>query len=305
MSAVTKLEVVQESLPRQKIVVIDDEAMVRKIVQKSLGETFDVHLVENGHDAIRVCEEVMPNVILLDLIMPSVDGFELIKLFKSHSRLCDIPIINMSATVEEGFRNRARKLGASGFIAKPISVKSLALDIESIMHSISNSIFSKNNLVEFYIAHNTTEKEKRLVQRLLTLNTEGEKAILLTWGRGDLLVSEHPIVDEMVDKESLILLEVKPTLITKFPYFQDLTPILLDILSFVGEDSRKYHLIFDEPRHLLNIHNKDRSIAQSYSLERLVYTSFKKIFYINSRPHAESDNMFLNKVGNILTGAKS
>lgn len=293
-------DVIQHS-GKKKVVVIDDEVVTRKIVLKALENTFDVYIVTNTFESIRVCEVQMPDVILLDLMMPSVDGFEILELLKNHAVLCDIPVICMSSSEDSDDRKRIRNLGAIGFIKKPISIKTLSDDINQTLESVTNVISSIKNHVEFVTAFNTLEKDKHILNLLSNIE-EDEKVIFLSWDKGDYFYEENELIRKYIDDERLIFLETKPSLITKFSYMQDLSPLIDDITHFTGRRSRDITLVFDEIRNLINNHNSDRGISQAYKLSQNLHNNFKNVTYINSRPRKDNEQLFLNKIGKILVG---
>lgn len=286
---------------KKKVVVIDDEIVTRKIIDKALSDVFEVYIVTNIFESIGVCEVQLPDVILLDLLMPSVDGFEILELLKNHSTLCDTPVICMSSTQEKDDRLRVRAQGAIGFIKKPVSLKTLSFDINQILDSVTNTISSKKNMIDFIVAYNLSAKDKR-IHSIISNIPEGEKVILLSWTRGEYFYEENDDIRRSIDDESLVFLEFKPALITKFSYMQELIPLLDDLSGVSGQNFREAHLVFDEPRNLLNIHNKDKSISQAYKISQIFHNTFKKVTYISSRPKKESDQLFLNKIGKILVG---
>lgn len=100
--------------------IIDDSATARigiKNMLQNLG--YSAHTANNGLDALDRVLSVKPDVILLDLSMPILDGTEVLSLFKSHEETKDIPVIILSG--KEGIcdRIRAETLGAVGFLNKP------------------------------------------------------------------------------------------------------------------------------------------------------------------------------------------
>ncbi|WP_372656326.1 PleD family two-component system response regulator [Halobacteriovorax sp.] len=293
-------EVVQHS-GKKKVVVIDDEVVTRKVVSKALEDDFDVYIVTNIFESIRICEVQMPDVILLDLLMPSVDGFEILELLKNHAVLCDIPVVCMSSSEDSSDRKRIRNLGAIGFIKKPISVKTLADDINQVLESVTNVISSVKNHVEFITTFNSLEKDKYIL-KILTNIAEDEKVIFLSWDKGDYFYEENELIKKYIDDERLIFLETKPSLITKFSYMQDLSPLLDDITRFTGRRSRDITLVIDEIRNLINDQNSDRGVSQAYKLSQNLHNNFKNVTYLNSRPRKNDEQLFLNKIGKILVG---
>jgi CheY-like chemotaxis protein len=292
-------------LEKKKIVVIDDEPMTRMIINASLKNDMDVCLVSNVSEALVICEKELPDFILLDLYIPQIDGFEMLQLLKHNTALCDIPVICMSATYSAEVRERIHKAGAAGFINKPIVKKTLSRDIHNIMESMNNSLYSKNRRVVFEVCYNDLELEKKILTSLMASLQANEKVVYMSWEHGEDFVSNNYVLKKYIDTEQLVFLEIKPNLISKFPYMQDLSSLLLDITQFLKSSTRDYHLIIEEPRQLLNVAYKDKTISQAYKVGFLFNGSFRNVSYINTKPHTDEDQLFLQKIGRILTGVKS
>lgn len=289
---------------KQKVIVIDDEQITRKLIKHGLEKYYDVYIISNVTEAIKICELEHPDLILLDIIMPNIDGFEMLQLLKHHATLCEIPVICMSATDSGEQRTRVRDSGASGFIKKPINIKSLKQDIDVILESINSAFISKTGRINFLITYNDVEKEKKIKELLSSLK-EGHKIIYLSWTRGDDYLASHPDLRPFLDDETLVYLEIKPSTITKFPYLQDITPIVHDIDLFMNKNVREYHLIFEEPRHLLNLADKEKTFSKIYNLGAIINNHFPKVTYVNTRPSLEEEYMILLKVGKTIINIRA
>jgi len=105
----------------KKILIIDDEELNRKLVRESIeGPEFVVIEAEDGSDGIYLAKKEMPDLILLDLAMPDVDGIETCKRLKEVEKTRDIPIIMLSAINEKKLIDIALKQGAADYFVKPI-----------------------------------------------------------------------------------------------------------------------------------------------------------------------------------------
>ena len=102
------------------VMIVDDSLTVRKITSRLLTrEGFEVITAKDGLDALQVLAEKMPDVILLDIEMPRMDGFEFAKTARSDARYAHIPIIVITSRTAEKHRNRARELGIEAYLGKP------------------------------------------------------------------------------------------------------------------------------------------------------------------------------------------
>ncbi|MEO8507867.1 MAG: Hpt domain-containing protein [Betaproteobacteria bacterium] len=102
------------------VMIVDDSLTVRKITSRLLHrEGFAVSTAKDGVDALQLLAEQTPDVILLDIEMPRMDGFEFAKTIKSDARFAAIPIIMITSRTAEKHRNRAAELGVDLFLGKP------------------------------------------------------------------------------------------------------------------------------------------------------------------------------------------
>jgi uncharacterized protein (TIGR02266 family) len=113
--------------PRQKKIVAVDDSMVFlmyiSILLKRMG--FEVVPVESGAEALKIVRLVEPDLIMLDVIMPGVDGIKVLTQVKGDQQVAGIPVIMMSALVEEETVETCRGLGAAGYLKKPIQIELL------------------------------------------------------------------------------------------------------------------------------------------------------------------------------------
>lgn len=102
-----------------KILIIEDDRYISKMYQLKLSlEGYDVQVAEDGKQGVEKVKEFMPDIILLDILMPELDGFEVLKIVKSDDTTKDIPILIMSNLGQEDHVQKGMKLGAIGYIVK-------------------------------------------------------------------------------------------------------------------------------------------------------------------------------------------
>jgi chemosensory pili system protein ChpA (sensor histidine kinase/response regulator) len=100
--------------------VVDDSLTVRKITSRLLArEGFDVLTARDGVDALELLQTETPDVILLDIEMPRMDGFEFTRKIKSDAKCARIPIVMITSRTAEKHRNHARELGVDLYLGKP------------------------------------------------------------------------------------------------------------------------------------------------------------------------------------------
>ncbi len=118
------------------ILVVDDEIQIRKLIKKYAEfEGHDVTEAENGIQAVRLCENRRFDIIIMDVMMPELDGFSASRMIRSHT---DTPILILSARGEEYDKVSGFQLGADDYVVKPFSGKELMLRIDAIMKRVNS-----------------------------------------------------------------------------------------------------------------------------------------------------------------------
>jgi CheY-like chemotaxis protein len=116
------------------VLVVDDESVMRRLVAHVL-KTINVEVVgaENGFRAIELAQECPPALAIVDLNLPGMNGFEVVKQLKQMPDMRDIPMIIFTARNHPDDEQTAREIGASGFLYKPFSTQELR---DLIIHHI-------------------------------------------------------------------------------------------------------------------------------------------------------------------------
>ncbi len=108
------------------ILLIDDEKAYAKVIKEALEKIgVRVHLAHDAMEALNLYTEIHPDLILLDVMMPEVDGLSLLRWLREHSEQDGVPIHIVSAKAQQTDRDAAMKAGANGFLAKPFTVEEL------------------------------------------------------------------------------------------------------------------------------------------------------------------------------------
>jgi DNA-binding response OmpR family regulator len=119
---------------RRRVLVVDDEPYIGRIIQLKLeGGAYDVELVHDGRVALDLLRQDGPiDLILLDIMMPHMSGFDVLAELRRLPHRTDTPVIMLTAKGQETDRERAAALGASDFLTKPFSPKKLLARIDEI-----------------------------------------------------------------------------------------------------------------------------------------------------------------------------
>lgn len=111
------------STPQRKVLVVDDEGMMRKIIRRILEKSFDVDVVEaaNPRQGFSILEhQDLPDLILLDMLMPMMNGLTMLKYIRSQENTKDIPVIIVTALAEPDLVRALMELDIVDYIKKPI-----------------------------------------------------------------------------------------------------------------------------------------------------------------------------------------
>jgi CheY-like chemotaxis protein len=116
------------------VLVVDDEPDNLAIVVETLAfQGFVVRSARNGREGLEIMQDFIPDLILLDLSMPQMDGWEMCAVLKANPNRRDILVVALSAHAMDGDRERALAAGFDGYLPKPIQIMSLADNIQKAL----------------------------------------------------------------------------------------------------------------------------------------------------------------------------
>jgi CheY-like chemotaxis protein len=119
-----------------KILVVDDDVAVTQLLKILLSmEGHQPTTVNDSHEALEMADQLRPDLITLDLMMPGLTGFELCQLLHNDPRFKNIPVLIISARDETESMHQAYRAGASGYITKPFGVETLIQKIKELTSS--------------------------------------------------------------------------------------------------------------------------------------------------------------------------
>jgi DNA-binding response OmpR family regulator len=119
---------------RKLIAVVDDEPDILELVSVNLSRAnFDVRTFEDAASFLKFVEREMPHVVILDLMLPDADGFEVCKALKKDPRLAGVPVIMLTAKGEETDKVLGLEIGADDYVTKPFSPKELVARVKAVL----------------------------------------------------------------------------------------------------------------------------------------------------------------------------
>ena len=129
---------------KKKILVIDDDALQLRLIEAMLKPNdYDVVVLTNGKNAADFARSQKPDLILLDIMMPEMDGYSVLNLLKKDNTTKGIPVIMVTALGFELNKKLADQLGASGYITKPVDLHNLLEIVKSVL--LSPILFNSEN----------------------------------------------------------------------------------------------------------------------------------------------------------------
>ena len=124
----------------QLILIVDDEPRNIRILNQSLGPSYLTKEAKTGEEALTLLDCDIPDLILLDVMLPEMSGFEICKVLKSNPETNSIPVIFLTARAMPVDIKEALSLGAVGYLAKPFDPMTLVTQINEILSPLGTSI---------------------------------------------------------------------------------------------------------------------------------------------------------------------
>ena len=118
----------------KKILIADDKLEVVELLRATLeGEDYRIISASDGKEALEKIGKEKPDLVLLDIVMPKMDGFEVLSEVKRDPKTKEIPVIMLTAKGQKGDEEKGRRLGAEGYVIKPFSPSHLLRKIEEVL----------------------------------------------------------------------------------------------------------------------------------------------------------------------------
>ena len=127
-----------DDVSKWTVLIVDDEPDNRTIAEAVLSfNGAKVYTATQGAEGLKMLEDNLPSFVLLDLSMPVMDGWEMLKAMHSNSRTASIPVIALTAHAMAGDRARVLEAGFAGYIAKPFRLNSFMTELKSCFHDLA------------------------------------------------------------------------------------------------------------------------------------------------------------------------
>jgi len=184
-------------MAQEKILVVDDEGHIVELISYNLSAAgYKVVTASNGLDAVKIAKEEKPRLILLDLMIPGMDGFDVCKEIRGDKDFKNTSIIMLTAKGEELDKILGLELGADDYITKPFSVRELLARVKAVLRRVG-TIKEENDI---FVAGN------------LKVNFE-RREVLINDSKVDLTLKEFELLDILIKNRGKIL--TRDTLLDK------------------------------------------------------------------------------------------
>jgi len=149
------------------VLVVDDKASVRTLIKEHLSEEgFRVVAADNGQTALYVARHEKPDLILLDIMMPEMNGYEFIRAYR---READTPVILLTAKVEESDKVLGLEFGADDYVTKPFGMRELVARIRAVLRRAGQAASSPKVLRAADITLDYSRREVKVGTKLASL----------------------------------------------------------------------------------------------------------------------------------------
>ena len=148
-----------KNLSNCSILIVDDTKFNIKILEDTLKSDYQLSVAMDGKAALKFMEEVIPDIILLDIMMPEMDGFEVFSKIKEDDRLKDIPVIFLSAVTDINSKAKAFEMGAVDYITKPFEVPEVKARVQThlSLQLAQKELAMQNEILNIKVEERTRE----------------------------------------------------------------------------------------------------------------------------------------------------
>jgi DNA-binding response OmpR family regulator len=118
---------------RRRILIVDDDPVVRRILLELLNNRYTVVSASTGVQLPDLLQKHRPDLVILDVMLPWVNGFELCRIIKTHTQGQKLPVLFLTGCKEKEDKLTGREVGASGYLTKPFHAKDLYQEVERLL----------------------------------------------------------------------------------------------------------------------------------------------------------------------------
>jgi DNA-binding response OmpR family regulator len=190
---------------KPKILVVDDEPDALELIQFNLkGAGMEVLTASNGSEALKKARNNLPDLIILDLMLPEVDGLEVCKILRREEKTADIPICMLTAKAAEIDRVLGLELGADDYVTKPFSPRELVLRVKALLRRKRTGPEPKGELVIGELCVDIPRHQVKVKDARIELTATEFKLITLLAQRRGRVQSREQLLQDVWEYNSLV-----------------------------------------------------------------------------------------------------
>ena len=187
-----------DSLPALRILVVDDNPTSRMLLQKLFADDYDITVADGGQAALSACQSQLPDLVLMDVQMPGMDGFEVVQRLRDDPSTANVPVMFVTADASDDNRTRGLELGAVDFVAKASPPKLLRQRVRNFLRVIE----MRKQLQSEYDAMLETARLRQEVENLTRHDLKGALSGLV--GMAESLAAEDDMPQRHVSRLQLM-----------------------------------------------------------------------------------------------------
>lgn len=183
-------------MAKLQVVIIEDEEHISELIRYNFEENgYQVHVAYNGKDGLQLVQDIKPDVTLLDIMLPELDGIEVCRRLKQDEKTRDLPVIMLTAKGSEMDKVLGLEIGADDYLTKPFSVRELLARAKAVLRRTHQQPTHKEQKKRYEIDDLVIDVDQHVVSRLgetfqLTFK-EFELLQILAENRGKVLTRDH------------------------------------------------------------------------------------------------------------------
>ena len=192
-------------MTKENILIVDDEEDVLELVRYNLSKNgFHIETATTGEEALAKARAKLPDLVVLDLMLPNIDGLEVCKKLKSDSKTQNIPIIMLSAKGEEADIITGLELGADDYVTKPFSPKILVARVRRILHRVTARDLEKAAVKIYELTIDPARRQVLIKDKPVDLTFTEFNILYALAKRPGLVFTRYQIVDALHGDDYLV-----------------------------------------------------------------------------------------------------
>ncbi|MFW5804115.1 MAG: response regulator [bacterium] len=186
-------------MEKLSILVVEDETDIQELIEYNLlKNSFTPILANSGEEALDILQSREVDLMILDLMLPGINGFEVCKKCKKEPKLQELPIIMLTAMGEEEDIIKGFESGADDYITKPFSSKVLIARIRAVLRRKKSLVNKKNNLIKIHeLSINPQKHEVLLANQLINLTNAEFNVLCLLASKPGWVQTRYQIIDKI------------------------------------------------------------------------------------------------------------